>query len=74
MTDCIEANCTVMTGSTTNGTLWIGGYDPNAPVPYWHQNMELSTICIVNSLTRMSTLINSSAVQVLEVLPPFNPN
>ncbi|KAL3420034.1 integral membrane protein [Phlyctema vagabunda] len=50
MTACIE-DCTVLTGATTNGTLWIGGYDPEAPVPYWHRQMELVTLCITSSLT-----------------------
>ncbi len=27
-------------------------YDPNLAVPYWHQDMELATICIANALTR----------------------
>ena len=26
-------------------------YDPTASVPYWHQNMELITICVCNALT-----------------------
>jgi len=26
-------------------------YDPNAPVPYWHQNMEMATVCITNGLS-----------------------
>lgn len=27
-------------------------YDPEAYVPYWHQRMELITICVCNGLTR----------------------
>jgi hypothetical protein len=42
----------IMTGAITNGTVWVGSYDPNLPVPHWHQKMELATICVCNSLTR----------------------
>ena len=41
-----------MNGAYTNGTYYIGEYNPEAAVPYWHQNMELATVCVANSLTR----------------------
>lgn len=47
----VSGNCTFLDGGQTNGTLYVGGYDPNAPVPYWHQRMELVTICVCDSLT-----------------------
>jgi hypothetical protein len=41
-----------MTGAYTNATFFVGAYDPSLPVPYWHQRMELVTICVCNSFTR----------------------
>ena len=29
-------------------------YNPNYPVPYWHQDIELVILCIANSLSRKS--------------------
>lgn len=52
----VTGNCTIIDGPLTNGTFWVsggnGGYDPTAPVPHWHQRMELATICIASALTR----------------------
>jgi len=49
---CVQFNnCTISNGAETNGTFYVAKYDPNAPVPIWHQNMELATICVCNSLT-----------------------
>jgi len=49
---CVQFNnCTIVNGAQTNGTYYVAKYDPNAPVPRWHQNMELATICVCNSLT-----------------------
>ncbi|KAF3942163.1 hypothetical protein ABW19_dt0207781 [Dactylella cylindrospora] len=31
-------------------------YDPDLPVPYWHQRMELAFICIVNSLSLLAII------------------
>ena len=51
-TACAAAsNCTILDGTTTNGTYEVTGYNPLAPVPYWHQRMELATICVFNSLS-----------------------
>ncbi|TVY38055.1 hypothetical protein LSUB1_G005944 [Lachnellula subtilissima] len=50
----ITGNCTILDGSQTNGTFYVfgsNGYDPNAPVPLWHQRLELATICTADSLT-----------------------
>lgn len=41
-----------MSNSSDNAEMGGGAaYDATAPVPYWHQNMELATICVANSLT-----------------------
>lgn len=45
------SNCTILGGTTTNGTLYTASFDPNAPAPLWHQRMELATIVVCNSLT-----------------------
>ncbi|KAG0649370.1 hypothetical protein D0Z07_4120 [Hyphodiscus hymeniophilus] len=47
----IYSNCTILDGANTNGTIFIAFYNASAPVPYWHQRMELATICIFNSLS-----------------------
>ncbi|PBP27174.1 plasma membrane protein, partial [Diplocarpon rosae] len=44
-------NCTILAGTKTNGTIFTPRYNESYPVPYWHQNMELATICLCNSLT-----------------------
>ncbi|KAH9221283.1 hypothetical protein DL95DRAFT_382165 [Leptodontidium sp. 2 PMI_412] len=44
-------NCTILVGAKTNGTFYVAQYDPNYPAPFWHQRMELATICVCNSLT-----------------------
>ncbi|KAF3161874.1 hypothetical protein TWF751_011175 [Orbilia oligospora] len=31
-------------------------YDPNLPVPYWHQRMELAVVVIVNTLSLMAII------------------
>lgn len=55
--------------------VYLGGgkpYDPDAPVPYWHQRMELATICVVNSLSRerlmLPTWTDGSRAHVLQSL------
>lgn len=48
---------TMDTELTAAEEYYFGGgaaYDPEAPVPYWHQRMELITICVCNGLTRES--------------------
>ncbi|TVY21676.1 hypothetical protein LARI1_G001122 [Lachnellula arida] len=50
----VTGNCTILDGSQTNGTFFVSGsngYNPNAPVPYWHQRLELATICTCSSLS-----------------------
>ncbi|TAQ89028.1 hypothetical protein B7494_g2610 [Chlorociboria aeruginascens] len=44
-------NCTILSGPITNGTYYVAAFNPNAPKPFWHQRMELITICVTNSLT-----------------------
>ncbi|KAH7313021.1 hypothetical protein BKA65DRAFT_150392 [Rhexocercosporidium sp. MPI-PUGE-AT-0058] len=44
-------NCTILVGAKTNGTFYVAQYDRNYPAPFWHQRMELVTICVCNSLT-----------------------
>ncbi|KAJ5052357.1 uncharacterized protein L3040_002108 [Drepanopeziza brunnea f. sp. 'multigermtubi'] len=44
-------NCTIIDGVRTNGTIFTPPYDATYPVPHWHQNMELATICVFNSLS-----------------------
>jgi hypothetical protein len=60
-----NTNCTILNGATTNGTFWVSPYDPDYPVPYWHQNMQLATICVANSLTCKS----SNSVRNLQPCP-----
>ncbi|KKY27112.1 putative integral membrane [Phaeomoniella chlamydospora] len=46
-----------MSNSSDNAEMGGGAaYDATAPVPYWHQNMELATICVANSLTCASDI------------------
>jgi hypothetical protein len=58
------STCTILEGAFTNGTFYVAQYDPKAPVPHWHQRMELATICVTNSLT-CKTLSMSSSIQNL---------
>lgn len=44
-------NCTILNGALTNGTVYVGAYDPSAPVIHWYNRMELATIITTNSLT-----------------------
>jgi hypothetical protein len=45
-------------------------FDPNFPVPYWHQDLELVFLCLANSLSRKSKIYDDAfwLVLSLEVL------
>lgn len=45
------STCPIQGGATTNGTIFVATYNPDAPVVDWLQKLELATICICNSLT-----------------------
>ncbi|PMD47486.1 hypothetical protein L207DRAFT_576263 [Hyaloscypha variabilis F] len=43
--------CVILDGAFTNGTDYVAQYDPNYPVPLWRSRIELSFICIFNTMS-----------------------
>jgi len=51
--------CVILDGAFTNGTDYVAQYDPNYPVPLWRSRIELSFICIFNTMSRKADLSQS---------------
>lgn len=45
------SNSSISSGTSTVGTIYGAHYNPHAPRPQWHQDMELATVCVCNSLS-----------------------
>jgi hypothetical protein len=56
MTGMITLNCIVDVFAMANCEFEESdpGYDPDLPVPRWHQTLELAVLCITNGLSRKS--------------------